>query len=124
MIGINDIWRAFEGRDDEAVPIDEYEETLRRLLTRAVEATGCRLILADPYIIEADQAEPQLVQTRRYCQVVARLAEEFGALHVRTQAAFDRVLATTGSQDWAHDRIHPNLPGHAVLAQAFLDVLE
>jgi lysophospholipase L1-like esterase len=124
MIGINDIWRAFEGRGAEAVPIDEYSETLHRLLKRAVEATGCRLILADPYLIEADQAEPQLVQTRRYCEVVARLAEEFGALHVRSQEAFDRVLATTKSQDWAHDRIHPNLPGHAVLAQAFLDVLE
>jgi lysophospholipase L1-like esterase len=124
MIGINDIWRAFEGRDGEAVSIDEYSETLRRLVKRAADETGCKLILADPYFIEADQAEPQLVETRRYCEVVARLAKEFGALHVQSQLAFDRALATTSSQDWAHDRIHPNLPGHAVLAQAFLDVLE
>jgi len=124
MIGINDIWRFFEDQPDEAVPIDEYEETLRRLLKRAVDGTGCRLILADPYIIEADQEEPQLVQTRRYCEVVARAAKEFGALHVQTQAAYDRALATTRATDWADDRIHPNLPGHAVIAQAFLDVLE
>ncbi|GIH06554.1 lipase [Rhizocola hellebori] len=124
MIGINDIWRAFEDRGSEAVPIGEYEETLHRLLKRAVDGTGCKLILADPYLIEADQAEPQLVETRRYCEVVARLAAEFGALHVRSQEAFDRALTTTSSLDWAHDRIHPNLPGHAVLAQAFLDVLE
>ncbi len=124
MIGINDIWRAFEDRPDEAVPIGEYEQTLRRLLTRALEATGCRLILADPYIIETDQAEPQLVQTRAYCEVVARLAGDFGALHVKTQAAYDRVLESTQPQEWAHDRIHPNLPGHAVIAQAFLEVLD
>jgi lysophospholipase L1-like esterase len=124
MIGINDIWRAFEGRDTEAVAIDEYSETLRRLVKRAVDETGCKLILAGPYYIEADQAEPQLVETRRYAEVVAGIAAEFGALHVQSQLAFDRALATTGSQDWAHDRIHPNLPGHAVLAQAFLDVLE
>jgi lysophospholipase L1-like esterase len=43
---------------------------------------------------------------------------------VRSQEAFDRVLASTSSQDWAHDRIHPNLAGHAVLADAFLAVLE
>jgi lysophospholipase L1-like esterase len=124
MIGINDIWRAFEGRDAEAVAIDEYEETLRRLVKRAVDETGCRLILADPYFIDADQEQPQLAETRRYALVVARLAAEFEALHVPSQRAFDRVLTTTGSQDWAHDRIHPNLPGHAVLAQAYLDVLE
>lgn len=124
MIGINDIWRAFEGRGDEAVPLGEYEETLRRLLKRAVEETGCRLILAEPYLIEADQAEPQLVETRRYCEVVAGLAADFGALHVKSQEAYDRVLTSTNSLEWAHDRIHPNLPGHAVLAQAYLDVLE
>ena len=124
MIGINDIWRAFEGRDAEAVPIDEYSETLHRLVKRAVDETGCKLILAEPYLIEADQAEPQLVETRRYCEVVAGIAADFGALHVRSQLAYDRALATTSSQDWAHDRIHPNLPGHAVLAQAFLDAIE
>ena len=25
--------------------------------------------------------------------------------------------------DWADDRIHPNLAGHAVIARAFLDVI-
>jgi lysophospholipase L1-like esterase len=51
------------------------------------------------------------------------LAKEFDARHVRTQAAFDRVLATTTPGDWAEDRVHPNLPGHAVIAQAFLAVI-
>ncbi|MCP2329680.1 lysophospholipase L1-like esterase [Hamadaea flava] len=124
MIGINDIWRFFTGRADEAVPIDEYEQTLRGLLRRAVDATGCRLILADPYIIEADAAEPQRVETERYGKVVEALAEEFSALHVRTQQAFDRALASTDSADWARDRIHPNLPGHAVIAEAYLAALD
>jgi lysophospholipase L1-like esterase len=124
MIGINDIWRGFEERPEEAVPIDEYESTLRALLTRAVEATGCRLILADPYLIEPDRAEPQRAETDRYCKVVASLAGEFDAVHVASQEAFDRALMSSEPGDWAEDRIHPNLPGHAVLADAFLNAIE
>ncbi|MEV0272488.1 SGNH/GDSL hydrolase family protein [Hamadaea sp. NPDC050747] len=123
MIGINDVWRFFTGRADEAVPLDEYERTLRQLLRGAVDTTGCRLILADPYIIEADPTDGQRVETGRYAKVVEALAEEFSAIHVRTQQAFDRALTVTESADWAHDRIHPNLPGHAIIAEAYLAAL-
>lgn len=119
-IGINDVWRAFGDHPEDAVPIDEYEATLRELLRRAVEATGCRLILAEPYLIEPDRAEPQRAQSDRYREVVRRLAAEFDAVLVPTQDAFDRVLASTAPTDWADDRVHPNLPGHAVIAQEFL----
>jgi lysophospholipase L1-like esterase len=120
MIGINDIWRRFDGSPELAVPIDEYEHTLRGLLRHAVEATGCRLILATPYLIEPDRDEPQRAMSDRYGEVVAALATEFGGRLVDTQAAFDRVLAHTPPTDWADDRVHPNLPGHAVLADVFL----
>ncbi|NUO60732.1 MAG: SGNH/GDSL hydrolase family protein [Hamadaea sp.] len=123
MIGINDIWRSFTGQPDEAVPLDEYEQTLRSLLRRAVDVTGCRLVLADPYLIESDRDDPQRVQTIRYGEVVAALAAEFDAVHVRTQAAFDRVLETSAPSDWSRDRVHPNLPGHALIAETFLTAL-
>ncbi|HEX6685453.1 MAG TPA: SGNH/GDSL hydrolase family protein [Candidatus Limnocylindrales bacterium] len=123
MIGINDVWCSFAGREADSVPIDEYEQTYRSLLSKAVDATGCRLILADPYVIEPDRREPQREMSDRYGEVVAKLAGEFGAVHVRTQEAFDRVLASTVSSQWAHDRIHPNLPGHAVIARSYLDSL-
>ncbi|MFC8849221.1 MULTISPECIES: SGNH/GDSL hydrolase family protein [unclassified Micromonospora] len=124
MIGINDIWRAFSpGQEAEAVPIDEYERTLRALLRRAVAATGCRLVLADPFLIEADVDEPQRAETDRYAAVVAAAARDFDAVHVATQAAFDRVLAHSPSSRWADDRVHPGLPGHAVIADAFLNAL-
>ncbi|MEU8298557.1 SGNH/GDSL hydrolase family protein [Micromonospora sp. NPDC048909] len=123
MIGINDIWRRYRGRAADAVPIDEYERTLRALLGRAVEATGCRLVLADPYLIEPDRADPQRADTDRYAAVVAALAAEFGAVHVPTQAAFDGALAVSRPERWADDRVHPNQPGHALLADVFLAAL-
>ncbi|MGW0215128.1 SGNH/GDSL hydrolase family protein [Micromonospora chokoriensis] len=123
LIGINDIWRRYTDRPDQAVAIDEYEHTLRDLLRRAVAATGCRLILGDPFLIEPDRTDPQRADTDRYAAVVAGLAEEFDAVHVANQAAFDRVLAVSPAKRWADDRVHPHLPGHAVLADAYLDAL-
>lgn len=123
MIGINDVWRFFENDLVSAVPIEEYENTYRALLRRAVDAGGCRLILADPYLIEPDREDPQRAMSDRYGQVVAGLAAEFDAIHIRTQDAFDAVLRHTRSQDWADDRIHPQLHGHAVIAQAYLDAI-
>jgi len=124
MIGINDVWRAFDGHPENAVPIDEFTATLRTLLRRAVEETGCRLILADPYMIEPDRTEAQRATTDSYVAVVAGLAEEFDAIHIQTQHVFDTALESTQSADWSHDRIHPNLPGHALIADAFLRALE
>lgn len=119
-IGINDVWRAFGVNAHEAVPADEYEATYRELLRRAVDETGCRLVILDPYVIEKDQKDPQLVQTRERAAIAGQLAREFDAVHVRTQDAFDAVLRHSEATDWAADRIHPNLAGHAVIAQAFL----
>ncbi|WP_194924083.1 SGNH/GDSL hydrolase family protein [Catenulispora pinisilvae] len=124
MIGINDVWRAFDGDPENAVPLDEYTDTLRTLLRRAVEETGCRLILADPYIIEPDRDEPQRAASDKFVTVVAGLAEEFDAVHIPTQQVFDSALLSTTSRDWADDRIHPNLAGHALIAEAFMKALE
>jgi lysophospholipase L1-like esterase len=120
MIGINDVWRAFDGRPDDAVPLEVFESTLRGLLGDAVDATGTRLILADPYLIEPDRDEPQRACSDTYGAAVRRLAGEFDAVHVPTQAAFDRALANSTPDDWSHDRIHPNPDGHRLIADEFL----
>lgn len=120
-IGINDCWRGVEGKTEEAVPVGEFQETLAALLDRAVAATGCRVVLATPYLIEGDRSDPWRIESDRYVAATGEVARERGLPLVDVQAAFDRVLAHTVPADWARDRVHPALPGHAVIARAFLD---
>lgn len=122
-IGINDVWRAFGVNAHEAVPPAEYETTLRALLRRAVDETGCKLIVMEPYVIEKNPADPQLLRTRELGWIARMIAEEFDAITVRTQDAFDAVLRYSEPAAWAADRIHPNLAGHAVIARAFLNAV-
>jgi lysophospholipase L1-like esterase len=120
MIGINDVWRAFGGNPAEAVPLPEYTTTLRGLLDRTRAATGARLILMEPYMIEPDPRQPMRRQMDLFGAAVRQLATDYAAVLVRTQVAFDTALAHTTPADWADDQIHPNGPGHAIIALAVL----
>jgi lysophospholipase L1-like esterase len=124
MIGINDVWRGFDGSPDRAVPIEEYEGTLRELLREAVDATGCRLLVGTPYFIEPDRTDPQRAESDRYADVARKIAADHSAALVDTQAAFDRVLPHRATQEWAPDRVHPGPAGHTVIALEFLNAIE
>ncbi|HEV2125217.1 MAG TPA: SGNH/GDSL hydrolase family protein [Chloroflexota bacterium] len=60
----------------------------------------------------------------QYCAVVERLAGEYSAVLVHTQAAFDEALQFQPPAYWAADRVHPDAPGHAVIARAFLRAVD
>ncbi len=123
-IGINDVWRHFGGNAGEAVPLDEYQSTLRRLLKRAQTATSAKLILMEPYMIQPDRSDPMRRLMDVYSQVVDLIASDFNATLVHTQAAFDAALVHTSPLYWAQDHIHPNSPGHAIIAMAVLRAIE
>jgi lysophospholipase L1-like esterase len=119
-IGINDVWRTFDSRGIGAVALDDYVATYRQLLDRTREATGARLILIEPYMIEPDKTQPMRAQMDQYGARVRELAHTYDATLVRAQEAFDIALQHSTPSDWADDKIHPNQPGHAIIALAFL----
>lgn len=120
MIGINDVWRRFADRPLEAVPADEYQSTLVTLLRSVTERGDTAMYVGSPYIIEADRSDPMRAAMDMYGGLAREVAQEVGAVFIDVQAGFDRVLAHSESADWANDRIHPNQPGHAVIALEFL----
>jgi len=126
MIGINDVWRQFDVplKPEDGVPLGEYEKNLRELIEQTLPRVK-GLILATPYIIEPNKNEPMRKRMDQYGAVVKKLAKEYKTLFVDTQAAFDDVLAEKMYHPMAlaWDRIHPNQPGHMIIAKAFLDAI-
>ncbi len=120
FVGINDVWRHFAFDHTQAVPVDEYTKTLRRLLQRARSARNANLILMTPYMIEPNPTNLMRGLMNVYGQSLTLLAREFNAVVVDTQAAFDAVLKTTTPTFWSNDQIHVGPPGHMVIAQAFM----
>lgn len=124
MIGTNDVWRQMS-RPEEQQSLAGYERNLREMLS-AVRGRLKGLVLMTPYLLEANREDRMRKLMDECGRIVRRLAEEFAAIFVDTQAAFDQmsgpVYLPSLSFNW--DRVHPDAAGHAVLARAFLNGVE
>ncbi|MFL6517290.1 MAG: SGNH/GDSL hydrolase family protein, partial [Bacillus sp. (in: firmicutes)] len=121
MIGINDVWRQYDTPfiTDWHVYLDEYEHTLRKLITETKPFVK-EIVLMTPFYLESNESDPMRRSMDKYGQVVKEIAEETNCLFVDTQAAFNIVLKDLYSATLAWDRVHPSTAGHMVLARAFL----
>ena len=125
MIGINDVWRQFDLplQKEIHVGLGEYRATLEELI-KSTKPILKGLILMTPYFIEPSVTDPMRGMMDRYGEVVQVLAQKHGVIFVDTQAAFTNVLQHCHSAALAWDRVHPNMTGHMILAQAFLDAVQ
>ncbi|MFC0214746.1 SGNH/GDSL hydrolase family protein [Paenibacillus chartarius] len=121
MIGINDVWRQFDTpfQTEKHVDIDTYERELRSLV-RQMKPDLKGLVLMTPFYIEPNRDDAMRARMDAYGAVVKRIADEEGTILVDTQAAFEPVLKHLYPAALCWDRVHPSMPGHMVLAKAFL----
>ena len=125
MIGINDLHRTLN--DIKHLPPTEFETRYRDILDQ-VRAAGAKLVLLDPFYmsLERGQGTPEahvLDLLDGYLDVVARLAVDYDALHVKTQDAWLRVLEVLPPSNWCNEPVHPSADGHLVMANALLETL-
>lgn len=121
MIGINDVWRQYDTPfiTDWHVYIDEYEDTLRKLVSETRPFVK-KIVLMTPFYLEGNEQDRMRQTMDQYGQVVKKIAVENNCLLVDTQAAFNGVLHHLYPAALAWDRVHPSAAGHMVLARAFL----
>lgn len=119
MIGINDVWRAFNRAHwaDWQIGPTEYRETLTGLVEKT-RAAGIGVTLASPFFIEPDRKEPMRAKMDVYCAIAAGVAAASGIGFIDVQAAFDAALDALHPMALASDRVHPGLAGHMIIAEA------
>ena len=125
-IGINDVWRQFDTplQTEKHISPALFESVYRELIERVKPTLKGGLILMTPHFLELNKADPMRIRMDEYADIVRRLAGEYGALLVDTQAAFDEFLQHNHPMVINWDRIHPNVMGHCILARAFLKAVE
>lgn len=124
-IGINDVWRQYDGKheNDWQVYIDEYEQTVDELVS-TVRPTLKGLVLMTPYFLISDRANAMRATTDQYGAVIKKLAGKHQALLVDTQAVIDNALMHLPAATLAWDLAHLYIPGDMLLARAFLKSLD
>jgi lysophospholipase L1-like esterase len=119
MVGINNTWRRYD-RDD-PTPHDLFEAIYRRILGRARDELGARLVILEPFIVPvSEQVERMREDLDPKIAIVRRLAREHEAIYVPLDGIFAAAAARREPAFWSADGVHPSLPGHALIAQAWL----
>ena len=125
LIGVND--RKVEKVSDFAA--DQWEADYRDALSRARKANPqLRIVLLDPFVLKSGwwmtkggQWETSRAQIARMCAIVAGLAGEFDAVHVKTQKIFDLAASAVTPEQWIWDGVHPLPQGHELIARNWLE---
>jgi lysophospholipase L1-like esterase len=120
MIGINDVWRYFDGYPDQHVPLAEFEAIYNELV-KPVEGG---IVLMSPFLIEPNPKDPFRVMVDGYRAVVKQIAEREHCWYVDLQAAFDEGLKSQPIEYWGPDRVHPTEIGHKLIALEVLRACE
>ncbi len=123
LIGINDT-AAFIGGDMNFTA-EKFEDNYRQLLQQTKQALpNVELVLCDPFILEAGNIKTHwdkyLPEVQKRQQIVAKLAEEFGAIHITFQKNFDKALSRAPADYWIWDGIHPMPAGHELMAREWI----
>jgi lysophospholipase L1-like esterase len=126
LIGVNDVGRS--GPD--GIPIDKWEEDYRFILeaSRAANA-DLKLVLLDPFVLASGRfTDPAAYskwrgQVERLLPIVAGIAKDFDAVHIKTQEVFDAAAKAVSPDQWIWDGVHPLPQGHELIARHWLQAV-
>ena len=120
LVGVNDTWH--EAVRQNGVEVPRYARIYRELLAWTREVLPeVKFVLLDPFLCpEAGECAAMVDEVAERRQVVAELAAEFGAVHIKTQELFDDAAKRAPQPHWSADGVHPTPAGHQLIADAWL----
>lgn len=120
LIGINEVWRAFDSGDP--TPMATFERDYRTLLERTRAALPqTRIILMEPFSLPiSPERESWRADLDPKIQAVRRLARAVDAPLIPLDGLFAQAATRREPAYWAEDGVHPTPAGHALIARAWL----
>lgn len=119
-IGINDVWRFFDGNRDQAIALPEFENTYRQLINGSRASSQANLRLVSPFLAEKNPSDPFRSKLAQYQEVINALGTEFELPVIHLQPAFDWAMLSKPASYWTADRVHPTPEGHMLIALTIL----
>ena len=119
-IGVNDVWRFFEGDREEAVTRQDFENIYRQLINGARTNTEAQIRLVCPFLAEKDKEDAFRKRLSQYQNAVDSLGKDFDLPVIHLQPAFDWAMLTQPAAYWTSDRVHPTREGHMLIALTIL----
>ena len=126
LVGTNDVGQGVRNPERIVTPA-AFESDYRFILDASRKANSeLRLVFLDPFVLPtgglkndaayAARREP----TDQLRVVVAKLAKDYDAVHIKTQDIFDAAANEVSPEHWMWDGIHPLPQGHELIARNWL----
>ena len=119
LIGTNDV--------SKKVQAETFEADYRHTLDASRNANpDLRIVLLDPFVLRTGKLKSEKAwKSRRSATdklgvVVARLAKDYDAIHIKTQEIFDSAAKSVSPEHWVWDGLHPLSQGHELIARNWL----
>lgn len=127
LIGVNDTWRIMDRLPSGAT--DRFERAYRVLLEETKEVLpDTRLVLCEPFVLRtgvtAKEWSAWRERVERQSGIVRQLAEEYKAVFVPFQQAFDEAADKATPDYWLYDGVHPTAAGHYLMAAVWLKAVQ
>ena len=119
-IGINDVWRFFDGDPAEAVALAEFSKTYQQIIKSALRDTSAQIRLVSPFLAENDARDPFRKKLSQYQDEIDRLGEVLEIPVVHLQPTVDWAMLSKPWDYWTNDRVHPTREGHMLIALTIL----
>lgn len=123
LIGVNDV---SQNRGN-PVNLGQWQADYRHILTTSRKANPTlRIVLLDPFVLasgrlaDKDQWSSWRAGVDKLRTIVAGLATDFDAVHIKTQETFDHAAAEVSPEHWIWDGVHPLPQGHELIARQWL----
>lgn len=124
LIGINDTNSGASMR----MPAAGWEAEYRFILDASRKANPeLRLVLLDPFVLptgglkDPAQMAARRGQVEQLNAIVAKLARDYDAVHIKTQEIYDAATKVADPANWIWDGIHPLPQGHELMARNWLE---
>lgn len=123
MIGINDTWAAVGG--DKTKTVELFETTYRSILEKTRQSLpSVQFVLCTPFVLPVGMVKKQWesyqVELAPRLAIVKQLADEYGAIYVDFQSAFNSALKRAPAEYWIWDGVHPMPAGHELMAREWM----
>ena len=120
LIGINDVWHEFKRQNGVETP--RFDEFYRRLLDWTLQSNpDVKFVLLEPFAFtQGEVTEEWRGDIAAKQQVVRQIAKDYNTIFVPLQQVFDDALKRAPGDFWLADGVHPTLPGHHLIAKAWL----
>lgn len=127
LIGVNDVWHEFGGKD--GVCAEKFEKIYDMFLSEVTEALpNIKIMLLGAYVTKNTATEAVWdtfsSEVAKRAEIAEKLAKKYNLKFVPLQCRFDEAIEKHPEPYWTREGVHPTQAGHELIAREWIKAFE